>query len=87
MNKYDVVHIDGGHSEHGILNDMKNTDLLVKINGIVIIDDTNSYVINNYVELYLLLVNYIELTDVFPTYVYPHRIIKKNKILLKLMFR
>ena len=40
---------------------MKNTDLLVKINGIIIIDNTNSHIINSYVDLYLFNGNYIEL--------------------------
>ena len=52
---YDVVHVDGGHSEHCILNDMKNADLLVKNNGIIIIDDTNDANINKYVDLYIYL--------------------------------
>ena len=78
INKYDVVHVDGGHSEHCILNDMKNMDLLVKKNGIVIIDDTNAAIINKYVDLYLSHGNYIEL-NLLPTYIYPHRIIKKIK--------
>lgn len=76
MYKYDVVHVDGGHSEHCILNDMKNAELLVKKNGILIIDDTNSEIINKYVDLYLSTGNYIEL-GLFPTFGYPHRVIKK----------
>jgi len=76
MYKYDVVHVDGGHGEHCISNDMKNTDLLVKKNGIVIIDDTDSETINKYVDLYISSGNYIEL-DLLKTYGYPHRIIKK----------
>ena len=76
MYKYDVVHVDGGHHEHCILNDMKNADLLVKKNGIVIVDDTNVPVINKYVELYLSSGNYIEL-NLLPTCGYPHRVIKK----------
>ncbi len=78
MYKYDVVHVDGGHGEHCISNDMKNTDLLIKKNGIVIIDDTNSNIINKYVDLYISNGNYIEL-KLLSTYGYPHRIIKKIK--------
>ena len=78
ISKYDVVHVDGGHSENCISNDMKNTDLLVKKNGIVIIDDTNSDIINKYVNLYISSGNYIEL-NLLPTYGYPHRVIKKIK--------
>ena len=76
IHKYDVVHVDGGHSEHCISNDMINTDLLVKKDGIVIVDDTNSEIINKYVDLYISNGNYIEL-NLLPTYGYPHRVIKK----------
>ena len=76
MYKYDVVHVDGGHSEHCISNDMKNADLLVKPNGIVIVDDTNNEIINSYVDLYISTKNYVEV-NVLPTFGYPHRIIRK----------
>jgi hypothetical protein len=76
VNSFDVVHIDGGHSENCIKNDMLNSDLLVKLNGIIIIDDTNMNHINNYVDLYLLSGKYKEL-DVIKTTGYPHRIIRK----------
>jgi len=76
--KYDVVHVDGGHTEDCISNDMKNADLLVKKNGILIIDDTNNPTINKYVDLYISSENYIEL-QLLPTCGYPHRIIKKIK--------
>jgi len=78
MYTYDVVHVDGGHNEDCISNDMKNTDLLVKKNGIVIIDDTNGAVINSYVDLYISSGNYIEL-NLLPTSGYPHRVIRKIK--------
>ena len=78
MYKYDVVHVDGGHFEHCISNDMINANLLVKINGIVIVDDTNLDIINNYVNLYLSSGNYVEM-NLLSTYSYQHRIIKKIK--------
>jgi 3D (Asp-Asp-Asp) domain-containing protein len=78
LHKYDVVHVDGGHFEHCISNDMINSDLLVKIDGIVIVDDTDSSTINKYVDLYLSSGNYVEV-DLLPTYGYPHRVIKKIK--------
>ena len=78
INTYDVVHVDGGHQEQCIFNDMRNTDLLVKKNGIVIIDDTNDPAINKYVDFYISTGNYIEL-NLLPTYGYQHRIIKKIK--------
>jgi hypothetical protein len=79
LGEYDVVHVDGGHSEHCISNDMKNADLLVKKGGIVIIDDTNVGYINNYVNLYLSNGKYREM-DVLKTKGYPHRIIQKTLI-------
>jgi hypothetical protein len=76
--KYDVVHVDGGHSEHCISNDMKNSDLLVKKYGIIIIDDTNNETINKYVDLYISTGKYVEL-QLLPTYGYKHRVIMKIK--------
>jgi hypothetical protein len=76
--KYDLVHVDGGHSEHCIFNDMKNADLLLKKNGIMIVDDTNYGVINSYVNFYLSSGNYIEV-PVIPTKAHPHRVIQKIK--------
>jgi hypothetical protein len=78
FNIYDVVHVDGGHSEHCISNDMKNADILVKKDGIVIVDDTNLPIINSYVKLYLDSGNYIEL-NLCNTIGYPHRVLKKIK--------
>lgn len=78
MYKYDVVHVDGGHNEHCILNDMKNADLLVKKNGIVIIDDTHMETMNRYVDLYISTGNYSEI-KLLPTCGYQHRVIRKIK--------
>jgi len=75
---YDVVHVDGGHTEHCIENDMKNADILVSVNGILIVDDTNQPQINKYVENYISTGNYVEV-ELLPSYGYPHRIIKKIK--------
>ena len=75
---YDIVHVDGGHSKQCISNDMKNADLLVKVGGIIIIDDTDDNIINNYATVYLNSGCYREM-DVMKTYGYPHRIIQKIK--------
>lgn len=76
IGQYDVVYIDGKHSEYCISNDMKNADLLVKKNGILIIDDTNMHHINNHVDLYVSNGKYKEM-NVLRTTGYPHRIIQK----------
>jgi len=73
---YDVVHVDGGHSEHCITNDMKNADLLAKKGGIVIVDDTNVPYINALVDVYIGSGRYREM-DVLKTKGYPHRILQK----------
>lgn len=74
---YDVVHVDGGHSEYCVSNDMRNADLLVKRGGLIIIDDTNLRHINRRVDLYVSSDKYSEI-DILETKGYPHRIIKKN---------
>jgi len=73
---FDVVHVDGGHSEHCISHDMKNANLLVKNGGIVIVDDTNVNYISSYVDTYIASGKYKEL-DVLKTTGYQHRIIQK----------
>ena len=73
---YDIVHVDGGHSENCISNDIKHADILIKKGGIVIIDDTNNKHINDYVDLYISNGKYREM-DVLITTGYPHRIIQK----------
>lgn len=76
MGKYEVVHVVGGHSEHCISNDMINADLLIKVYGVIIIDDTDGETINSYVDFYLSKGNYVEV-KLLPTTGYPHRVIQK----------
>ena len=76
MGTYDVIHVDGGHSEHCIVNDMMNTDRLIRLNGIVIIDDTDGPIINNVANEYIASGKYIEI-DVLTTTGYPHRVLRK----------
>ena len=75
---YDIVHVDGGHTEYNIMNDMKNADILVSVGGLIIIDDTNNDHINKYIDIYLSSGSYIEV-EIIETEGYPHRIIKKIK--------
>jgi predicted O-methyltransferase YrrM len=78
METYDVVHLDGGHSEECILNDIKHSDMLVKKGGLIIIDDTNMQHINKHVNNMLSSGKYTEITDVIKTTKYLHRIIQKT---------
>jgi hypothetical protein len=75
---YDVIHVDGRHSEECINNDMLNSDKLVKLNGIIIIDDTNSRCINSCVNRYISSGRYEEV-NVANTFGYPHRVIIEIK--------
>jgi hypothetical protein len=78
IGSYDVVHVDGGHSDECIVNDIKNADILVKTNGIIIVDDTHHENINSFLNLFLSFGDYKEL-KVLETTGYQHRIIQKIK--------
>jgi len=77
---YDIVHVNSSQTEDSIVNDLKNADLLVKVNGIIIVNNTNIKYINNNVNSFILSGKYIQL-NVFDTFKYTksHRIIKKIK--------
>ena len=51
---FDLIHVDGGHSLHCIINDMKHADMLVKKGGILIIDDVTVDYIDFVVQQYLI---------------------------------
>jgi len=79
MRTFDFIHIDGGHSEECIKNDLKNCDNLIKRGGIIIIDDTNYSHINNEVDFYINNYNYVELFFLdISKFMHPHRIIQKK---------
>jgi hypothetical protein len=79
IGQYDLIHVDGGHSEECVTNDMKNADKLLKVSGIIIIDDTNLHCINKCVNNYISTGDYIEvnLIEKQPNCRYHHRIIQK----------
>ena len=76
VGSYDVVHVDGGHTEHCITNDMKNADRLVRPGGLVIVDDTNCAHINRCADSYIASGSYTEV-EVLKTQGYQHRILRK----------
>jgi cephalosporin hydroxylase len=76
LEQYDLVHIDGGHSEHCIRNDLINSLKLLSVNGLVIIDDTNIEYINSYVNN-VLSTGKFEEVSILPTVGYQHRILKR----------
>jgi predicted O-methyltransferase YrrM len=76
ISSYDVIHVDGGHSEHCISNDMKNADILLRPGGIMIVDDVYFAHINKYVDQYIQSGNYKEL-ELLKSEFYTHRILQK----------
>jgi len=78
---FDFIHIDGGHTKECIDSDFKYADILIKNDGIIIIDDTNIDCINDAVDYYINNKNYIEifLLDL-KGFIHPHRIIQKKMI-------
>ena len=76
IGSYDVVHVDGGHTEHCIANDMKNADTLLKKGGLLIVDDTYFLHIHMYVEAYIASGKYVEV-NILPTVGYQHRVLRK----------
>lgn len=78
---YDVVHVDGGHTKHCITHDMANSALLVRKGGLIVVDDTHIPHINAVVDRYLgarrASVAFVEVTGLFPTSLYTHRIIQR----------
>ena len=76
VESFDLVHIDGGHSEDCITNDLLYGEKLVCVNGLLIIDDTNVDYINVKVDNLVNSGKYIEM-DILPTSIYKHRILKR----------
>lgn len=74
--KYDIIHMDGGHAHECVINDLILLYLLVKPGGYLIVDDADGFIleqVSNFVSLGLLEVEQNQLA----THVYPHIITKK----------
>jgi hypothetical protein len=74
---FDVVHIDGCHLIEILKSDFANSIKMLKKDGIVIIDDTQKEHINRLVDIYISTGIFEEITYIFETEVYKHRILKK----------
>lgn len=53
LNTYDLIHIDGGHETHTVVNDFIYTQFMLKQDGIVVFDDYNFGNIKNVVDYYV----------------------------------
>jgi predicted O-methyltransferase YrrM len=51
-NEFDLIHIDGGHDTHTVVNDFIYTQHLLKPNGIVVFDDYNYGNIKDVLDYY-----------------------------------
>ena len=74
--QFDLVHIDGGHTEDCVESDILYGEMLVSVNGLLIIDDTNVSYINSKVNDLISTGKYVELNILF-TPLYSHRILKR----------
>jgi predicted O-methyltransferase YrrM len=74
---FDIIHVDGGHALDIIQNDFANSVKLLKKNGVIIIDDVQKTHINDLVNAYIYSGMFEEITSIFETTFYPHRILKK----------
>lgn len=50
---YDMIHIDGGHDTHTVVNDFIYTQQLLKNDGVVIFDDYNYHNIKEVIDYYI----------------------------------
>ncbi len=76
IGSFDLVHVDGGHTEPCATSDMKHADILLRPGGIMVIDDTDAPQINCLVDQYISSHKYEEIS-VLKTFGYIHRIIRK----------
>jgi hypothetical protein len=73
---FDVVHIDGGHDFATVTEDVKNSDLLLRIGGLMILDDTNNPIIAS-VAYGLVNSGRYKFESILPTVGYEHMILSK----------
>jgi hypothetical protein len=77
---YDVVHVDGGHTEECAYNDFIHAFKMVRIGGLIIVDDTNISYIDTLCEKAIQSGKFIEI-DCLPTFGYQHRILQRTTLL------
>lgn len=74
LNTFDMIHIDGGHQTHTVVNDFIYTQFMLKQDGIVVFDDYNfgniKEVVDYYVERNVITRHNDELVDTDLHYVY-----------------
>jgi predicted O-methyltransferase YrrM len=63
INSYDLIHLDGGHTEDIFSEDYNNSKKLIIDNGVIIFDDYNLSDINNFIYRMLEQKEIVEYTD------------------------
>jgi len=53
LNTFDMIHIDGGHDTHTVINDFIYTQQLLSADGVIIFDDYNYNNIKEIIDYYL----------------------------------
>ena len=53
LNAFDMIHIDGGHETHTVVNDFIYTQQMLKKDGVVVFDDYNFGNIKNVIDYYV----------------------------------
>lgn len=53
LNSFDLIHIDGGHETHTVVNDFIYTQFLLRKDGVVIFDDYNFGNIQQVIDYYV----------------------------------
>lgn len=52
LHTFDMIHVDGGHDTHTVVNDFIYTQQLLKVDGIVVFDDYNFGSIKDVIDYY-----------------------------------
>jgi len=76
LSSYDVVHVDGGHADSCIYNDLCVAIALLKTGGILLIDDTNQENIRD-ATFNLIRSGHFQLAETLNTYGYEHLLLVK----------
>ena len=63
INTYELIHLDGGHTEDIFSKDYNNSKKLIKIDGIVIFDDYDMTEIKNFIDKKIIQNEIIEYTN------------------------
>lgn len=75
---FDLIHVDGGHSEECIISDLNNAVSLIRVGGTIIVDDTNDPIINKYVDA-LLVGDLFEEINILDNPLYKHRMFRRAR--------